>query len=114
MKRIFLFFTKFSKLRRIVESLYKGFTVASDVLELVNRELDQFKPESSSIKTIARLQRFFEKAAKAVGRVVKWLGGSTRTLDVEARAEVDGDDGVKLLALENITDSLDREAATED
>lgn len=114
MKRIFLFFTKFSKLRRIVESLYKGFMVASDVLELVGRELELLKPESGSIKTIARLQRFFEKAAKAVGRVVKWLGGSTNSLDAEARASVDGDDGVKLLALEGITDRLADEADKED
>ena len=88
MKKLYTFLTKFSRIAKIVEYVYKGILVAKDVVVLVKTEILEIKPDFRYVKQLDMVADYLEKASEAVGLVLKWLGGDLVAIAAAARAEV--------------------------
>ena len=88
MKKLFTFLTKFSRIAKIVEYVYKGILIAKDVVALVKTEILEVKPDFRYVKQLDMVADYLEKASEAVGLVLKWLGGDLLAIAAAARSEV--------------------------
>lgn len=88
MKKLFTFLTKFSKITKIVEYVYKGILVAKDVVTLVRTEIAEIKPDFKYLAQLDKVADYLDKAAEAVAMVLRWLGGDVSAVAAAARAEV--------------------------
>jgi len=88
MKKLYTFLTKFSRIAKIVEYVYKGILVSKDVVVLVKTEILEIKPDFRYVKQLDMVADYLGKAAEAVGLVLKWLGGDLVAIAAAARAEV--------------------------
>lgn len=91
MKKLFTWFTKFSKIVAIVEYVYKGVLVAVDVVTLVKKEIAEIKPDFHYLGALDKVIDYLNKAAEAIALILKWLGGNVEAVAAAARAEVEAE-----------------------
>lgn len=107
MKKIIAFFTKGSKIRNILVYVYRGLVVAKAAFEAGFAALKVERPEDDAYAKLENIPEYLETAAKAVKKILEWMGEDTRSIEDMVNRDNRGlDDGY---ALREITDGLKRE-----
>lgn len=106
MKKLILFFTKGTKIRRILTYLYRGLVVAKAAFDSGFEALKKEKPDDKIYEKLEGITEYFEIAIKAVGTVLKWLGGDVEKVAAEALEEAKSGKKKGNPALDKVTNDL--------
>ena len=88
MKKIIAFFTKGSKIRNILVYLYRGLVVANAAFVAGFAALKVEKPEDDAYAKLEDIPEYLEAAAKAVKKILEWMGVDTRDIELTASRDV--------------------------
>ena len=113
-KKIIAFFTKGSKIARILRYIYNGLFIATKALSSAIAALQEVEPDKNVkvIETLKVVLTYTDTAMQALQKIIEWIGGESK-LEPVAIASEEARDGNEVISHEarlcDIVDSIKKE-----
>ena len=113
-KKIIAFFTKGSKIARILQYIYNGMFIATKALSSAISALQEVEPDKNAkvMETLKVVLSYTDTAMQALQKIIEWIGGESK-LSPDAIASEESREGTEMVSHESrlcaVVDSIKKE-----